>query len=88
VPRHVPLMLPDDCVSCMVIVSEGLFDELIKPVHDPEMLSEEPSDPLFDGAVSLEQADATIHRIRIRSLRMRADRQSAGQRGRVKFRVS
>ena len=71
-PRQVPLMLADDCVSCMVIDSVGLFDELITPVNEPERFSDEPSDPpSLDGAVALEQADATVQTIRIKILRMR-----------------
>jgi hypothetical protein len=73
----------------MAIDSVGLFDELNTPVHEPEMLSDEPSDPpSLDGSVALEQADAKMQTIRIRILHMRGTRQTGRQRRRVNFRVT
>lgn len=87
-PLHVPLMLPDVCVSCMVIGSAGLFDEFSTPFHDPEMFSDEPSEVAsLDGAVALEQAAARLQTSRSRSVRMPAHRQTDRQRRPVKFRV-
>lgn len=86
-PRHVPLMVPEVCVSCMVTFAAGLFDEFSTPFHEPEMFSEEPSEvPSLDGSVALEQADATTQTMRTRSLRMRPHRQIIRQRHRMKFR--
>ena len=85
-PLHVPLTVPDDCVSCMVIVSVGLLAEVIAPVHDPETFRDEPSpEPSPDGSVAVEQADEIPKTIRAKkSLRMPRARQTSGQRSHVK----